>query len=126
MEHPAPDLSRGLDAPCICCGLTAPGSCAVTATQPRNRAERPCLKAGGALLEHGFLFALARGELAVVEVGVEATLRQQFFVPALLDDAAVVHHQDAVGVTDGREPVRDDEAGATTHQLAHSALDQDL
>ena len=31
---------------------------------------------------------------------------------ALLDDAAVVHHEDGVGVPDGRQPVGDDEARA--------------
>jgi hypothetical protein len=44
---------------------------------------------------------------------------------ALLHDRAVVHHQDQFRVTDGREAVRDDEAGATLHESRHGALDQE-
>jgi hypothetical protein len=41
-------------------------------------------------------------ELAVVELGVKAVAGQQLVVLALLDDVAVAHHQDQVGVADGR------------------------
>ena len=44
----------------------------------------------------------------------------------LLDDAAVFHHQNRVGVTNGRQPVRDDERRSSAHQLAHGALDEDF
>jgi hypothetical protein len=47
------------------------------------------------------LFFRSLGELAVVEIGVEAVLCEQSFVGALFDDAAVVHDQDQVGVSDG-------------------------
>lgn len=42
------------------------------------------------------------GELAVIQVGVEAALGQQLLVGALLDYTALVHNQDQVGVTNGR------------------------
>ena len=45
---------------------------------------------------------------------------------ALLDDAAGVHHQDGVGVADGRQPVGDHEAGAVRAQRRHGLLDEHL
>ena len=45
---------------------------------------------------------------------------------ALLDDAALVHHQDAVAGQHGREPVRDHERGAMAHQLFQRGLHQRL
>ena len=62
----------------------------------------------------------------VVQVEVEALPREQLLVRALLDDAAVVHHEDGVGVADGGQPVRDHEARAVLHQLRHGLLDQHL
>ena len=49
------------------------------------------------------------GELALVQVGVEATAREQRRVIALFDDRPVVHDEDRVRVTDRREAVGDDE-----------------
>src|SRR5690349_15662993 len=40
------------------------------------------------------------GELRVVETGVRAVALEQLVVVALLDDAAVLHHEDHVGTTD--------------------------
>ena len=49
-------------------------------------------------------FSLRRlRELAVVELGVEAVLLHQLLVRAALDDVAVAHHEDEVGVLDGRQ-----------------------
>ena len=45
---------------------------------------------------------------------------------ALLDDAAVLHHQDHVGIADGGQPVCDHEAGAITAQPCHRLLHQQL
>ena len=42
---------------------------------------------------------------------------------ALLDDAAVLEHDDQVGVADRREAVRDHEGGAAGEQAAESPLD---
>ena len=42
---------------------------------------------------------------------------------ALLDDPAVLEHDDQVGVADRREAVGDDERGAAVQQAAQRALD---
>src|SRR5258708_40177138 len=47
--------------------------------------------------------------LHVVELLVDRIERQQFLVRTVLDDLAVFHHQDAVRVSDSREPVGNDE-----------------
>jgi len=47
-------------------------------------------------------------------------------VLADLDDVAVVHDQDQIGVLDRGQAVGDDEAGAPLHQILHAFLDQDL
>ena len=47
-----------------------------------------------------------------VEVGVEAAGQQELVVRALLDDVAVVEHEDLVGRHDGGQPVGDHEARA--------------
>ena len=55
--------------------------------------------------------------MAVVEVGVKPSRREQFLVGTALDHVAVVHDENHVGVADGGEAVRDDEARAprSTH-----------
>ena len=45
---------------------------------------------------------------------------------ALLDDAALVQHDDAVSVPDGGEPVGDDERGSVVQQLPQGPLDHRL
>src|SRR5690606_18883996 len=47
------------------------------------------------------------GELALIQLGVKAVLGQQLVVSALLHDAAFVHHQHDVRVSDGGQPMRD-------------------
>ena len=61
-----------------------------------------------------------------VQVGVEAAAREQLGVPARLDDAAVVEHDDEVGLTDGREAVGDDDRGAALEGGVQRPLDGDL
>ena len=77
-----------------------------------------------AACEHPILFAFGSGlhalELAVVELGVEAALRQQFVVIALLDDVAVLHNEDDVGLADGGQAVGHDEARAALHHPCRS------
>ena len=72
--------------------------------------------------------ALSRhsGKLAVVEREVDAARGHQDIVRTLLDDSALVHHDDGVGVADCREAVRDHETGATMTKLRHGLLDQDF
>ncbi len=45
---------------------------------------------------------------------------------SLLDDGAGVHHQNAVGLQNGREPMGDDETGAPRHDAAQRLLHQRL
>ena len=57
-----------------------------------------------------------------MQMRVQAALRQQFGVRALLDDAASVERHDAVGTLDRRQPVRDDERRAAAHQQVERGL----
>src|SRR5262249_7275128 len=50
----------------------------------------------------------------------------QLVVRALLDDAAVVEHDQPVHARDGREPMRDGDYGFTRHQCAEAGLDRSL
>ena len=50
----------------------------------------------------------------------------QLVVAPQLGDAAVVDHDDAVGVAHGREAVGDDEGGASVHQVGEGLLDEVL
>ena len=65
----------------------------------------------------------ASGRLQLDETREGALCGHQLVVGAGFDDAAVLHHDDAVRVGDGREPVRDDEARATRAQSAHGLGD---
>ena len=65
-------------------------------------------------------------EVGVVEVGVVAALGHQRVVRALLDDLAVGHHKDAVGVAHGGEPAGDDDRGPVLHQGLQPRLDLHL
>src|SRR5713101_4436426 len=75
---------------------------------------------------HRLLQQSPSAKLAVVEVGVEAVLREQFLVGAFFDDRAVIHDQDQLRVADGGEPVGDNEAGSALHQLGHGPLNLHL
>ena len=39
------------------------------------------------------------------------------------DDVPMIHDDDLIRVPDGRKSVRDDQAGAVTHELDHGVLD---
>lgn len=45
---------------------------------------------------------------------------------AALDDASVVEHHDHIGISDGREAVRDYKHRPALHQLIHAALNDRL
>ena len=64
--------------------------------------------------------------LGLVELAVEAVLREQLVVRALLDDPAVVEHDDQVGVPHGREAVGDHERRPAHHQLVERVEDHGL
>ena len=85
---------------------------AITTTAPSHGAlDVPRL--GGFLLDR-------RRELRLVETRVGAVGHEQLVVRPLLDDRAVLHHEDEVGVADRREPVGDHEARAVLAQRAAS------
>src|SRR5688572_23035536 len=61
--------------------------------------------------------ALVRSELDLVKPGIDAVLLQELVVRAAFGDDALVDHIDAVGIEDRRQPVRDDERGASLGKL---------
>ena len=61
-----------------------------------------------------------------LEGGVEPTLCDELVVRALLDDTALIHDHDEIGIANRGEPVGDHERGAPLHQLRDAALDQRL
>ena len=60
------------------------------------------------------------------EPPVQPALGHQLRMGALLDDAAVLYHQDLVGVLDGGQPVGDGEDGLSFRQGGQGLLDQVL
>ena len=52
-----------------------------------------------------------------MEASIKAAACQKLGVRALLEDAAIFERNDAVGALNGAEPVRNDQAGAATHQF---------
>lgn len=50
----------------------------------------------------GDMGATLLGKLAAVELGVEAACREQFIVRAALENLAIAHYQDAIGVANRR------------------------
>ena len=61
-------------------------------------------------------------ELDAVQARVRAVRREQLGVRPDLDDAPAVEHDDAVGVLDRRQPVRDHDRGASAHQRIERGL----
>ena len=57
---------------------------------------------------------------------IKPVRRDQRSMRALFDDAALVHHHDAVARQYRREPVRDHKRGAVTHQFFQRGLYQRL
>src|SRR5258705_8594943 len=62
-------------------------------------------------------------ELQLMEQRVAPVVAQQLVVLAGLHHMAVVDHQDAVGVHDGGEPMRDRQRGAAAAELCDRLLD---
>ena len=58
------------------------------------------------------------------ESPIQPALGHQLFMGAPLDDAAVLHHQDLIGVLDGGQPVGDGEDGLSFRQGGQGLLDQ--
>ena len=73
------------------------------------------------------LLELARAfKLAVIEIGVETIFRHQLIMRALLYNIAVIHTQNAVRITDGRQAMCNNKAGPPLHQVIHRLLDEDF
>src|SRR5262245_57673524 len=70
----------------------------------------------------GALDYLVLLELQLVEHRVAPIVAQQLVVAAGLHDAAAVDHQDAVGMHDGCEPMRDRDGGAAAAELGDRFL----
>ena len=64
------------------------------------------------------------GELRVIQRRVKAAGGQKLSVGARLGYKTVPDDQDAIGVLDRGETVRDDEAGAPLHKLVEGVLNQ--
>ena len=47
-------------------------------------------------------------------------------MPAALDDAALVEHQDAIAIDHAREPMGEDQCGAAAHEVVERLLDYRL
>ncbi|ESS36533.1 hypothetical protein P355_2306 [Burkholderia cenocepacia KC-01] len=71
-------------------------------------------------------FQLALLRLQRPHLRIHAAAFEQFVVGAVLDEPAVLHHEDAIGVDDGRQPVRDDEARAMLRDAHQFLLDRAL
>src|SRR5262245_35191867 len=61
--------------------------------------------------------------LACPQASIETALSQKLEMRALLDDLAMIEHDDVVGMNHGREPMRDDEAGAVLGHALERVLD---
>ncbi len=64
--------------------------------------------------------------MCVVRVRISVALGDELFVGALFDDGAVFHHQDQVGISDRRQAVGEDKAGAFGASRRHCMLQQQL
>src|SRR6185369_15619082 len=74
---------------------------------------------------HRFIARCSRQpELPFAETGIDAALGEQLLVRTDLDDASLVHDDDAIGMQDGGQPMRDHEAGASLHQALQRILNQ--
>src|SRR5439155_16253885 len=77
-------------------------------------------KEGKGFLNFGELFFQ---QLLAVEVGVVAVDGQQFVMSAELDDAAAVKDGDAIGIANSRNPVGNEDGGASLHYVTEMIQD---
>src|SRR4051812_15597898 len=85
------------------------------ANVPRPENDMQCLRLGRRLLSP-----------ILVQAPVVAAGRQQLLVRALLDDPAVLEHDDLAGALDRGQPVRDHDRGAAGQQAPQAVLDPAL
>ena len=65
-------------------------------------------------------------ELAAVKRGVEPSRSEKLVMRAALDDATIAHDQDAIGVSDRAQAMRDHKARTALHELIERGLDLEL
>ena len=65
-------------------------------------------------------------ETASAEFGVEAAGGEEFVMDSPLGDLAAFENEDLIGMANGRESVRDDEAGTVLHEAVEGLLDEPL
>src|SRR3954468_13069283 len=92
----------------------------------RNSFDAAAQRPDGDLFRRLSLFLLALALLAGPHFGVEAILAEQLGVGAALGDAALVEHDDLIGVDHGRETVGDDDRGAPRGDALQGLLDRAL
>src|SRR3974377_234484 len=73
-----------------------------------------------------FLTGCMDPRLQVVQLGIAAIAADQLVMRAVFDDAATLDCNDAIGLAHGRQPVSNDEYGATPGDLLHILLDSPL
>src|SRR5689334_11647975 len=65
-------------------------------------------------------------ELRITQRGIGTVARRQLGMGAALDDAAILHDDDFVGVLHGRQAMRDHERRAIAHEADQRLLDPPL
>ena len=60
--------------------------------------------------------------LQAVEVMIDPAIGDELGVGALFDDFAIFHHQDQIGLSDGRNLMGDDERGRALHELVEDVV----
>ena len=60
------------------------------------------------------------------EARIDTIIAQQLFVPASLDDAAFLHHDDPPGIADSGQAMGHHQCGPAAHQAFEGLLDQRL
>src|SRR5690606_3596556 len=61
-------------------------------------------------------------EMKRVEPAVDSILRDELVVCARFGEAPSMEYEDAIGISDGRKAVRDDDGGAPLRRVMHRAL----
>jgi len=102
------------------CMSNADVQTAIRHTPPLARA-RPL-----ACSSQGRLRFIDADELSAVKFGIEAIPRQKLSMCSLLDDLAMIDHQDLVGPLNGGEAVSDHQGCTPGHELLYCILDQGL
>jgi hypothetical protein len=72
----------------------------------------------------GVVLAQDIAELLVEQRGIQPAVGQQFRVSALFDDVPPLQHHDAIAAQNRRQPVGDDQRGATGQQFLQRLLNQ--